>query len=80
MEPILPDGCSILVDRSKGRKRRRKGRIFVLRTEYGLVVRRAGRDEEGNWQIVSEHPSYLPVPWTGTTETIGEVRWAARMF
>ena len=80
MEPILPDGCSILVDRSQGRKRRREGRIFVLRTEYGLVVRRAGRDEEGNWQTVSEHPSYPPVPWTDTTETIGEVRWAARMF
>ena len=29
MEPTLPDGCSILVDRS--RRRRRAGRIFVAR-------------------------------------------------
>ena len=80
MEPTLPHGCSILVDRSQGRRRRRDGRIFVLRTEDGLVVKRVGRDEEGNWQIESEHPAWPPVPWTDTTEIIGEVRWAARTF
>ena len=80
MEPILPSGCSILVDRSQGRRRRREGRIFVLRTEDGLVVKRVGRDEEGNWLIESEHPAWPPVPWSDTTEIIGEVRWAARVF
>ena len=74
MEPILPNGCSILVDRSQGR-RRREGRIFVLRTEDGLVVKRAGKDAEGNWRIESEHPAWPPVPWSDTTEIIGEVRW-----
>ena len=80
MEPTLPDGCSILVDRSQGRRRRRVGRILVMRTEDGLVVKRVGRDEEGNWQIESEHSAWPPVPWTDTTEIIGEVRWAARTF
>ena len=80
MEPILPSGCSILVDRSQGRRRRREGRIFVLRTEDGLVVKRAGKDAEGNWRIESEHPAWPPVPWSDTTEIIGEVRWAARTF
>ena len=80
MEPILPSGCSILVDRSQGRRRRREGRIFVLRTEDGLVVKRVGRDEEGNWQIESEHSAWPPVPWTDTTEIIGEVRWLGRTF
>ena len=80
MEPTLPDGCSILVDRSQGRRRRRVGRIFVMRTEDGLVVKRVGRDEERNWQIESEHPAWPPVPWSDTTEIIGEVRWAARTF
>ena len=75
MEPILPSGCSILVDLSQGRKRRRVGRIFVLRTEDGLVVKRAGKDAEGNWQIESEHSAWPPVPWSDTTEIIGEVRW-----
>ena len=67
-------------DRSRGRKRRRVGRIFVLRTDDGLVVKRAGKDKEGNWQIVSEHPAWPPTSWPNETEVIGEVRWAARTF
>ena len=80
MEPTLPNGCSILVDRSQGRRRRRVGRIFVLRTEDGLVVKRAGKDAEGNWRIESEHPAWPPVLWSDTTEIIGEVRWLGRTF
>ena len=79
MEPLLPSGCSILVDRSQGRRRRRVGRILVLRTEDGLVVKRVGR-EEGNWRIESEHPAWPPVPWSDTTEIVGEVRWLGRTF
>ena len=73
MEPTLPDGCSILVDRK--RREPQEGRIYVMRTEDGLVVKRVGRDEEGNWRIESEHPAWPPVPWSDTTEIIGEVRW-----
>lgn len=80
MEPTLPHGCSILVDRSQGRRRRREGRIFVIRTEDGLVVKRAGKDAEGNWQIESDNEDWEPVPWSRDTEIIGEVRWAARTF
>ena len=80
MEPTLPDGCSILVDRSQGRRRRRVGRILVMRTEDGLVVKRVGRDEEGNWWIESEHPAWPRVPWSDTTEIVGEVRWLGRTF
>ena len=75
MEPTLPDGCSILVDRSHGRRRHRVGRIFVMRTEDGLVVKRAGKDAEGNWQIESDNEAWEPVPWSRDTEIIGEVRW-----
>ena len=78
MEPTLPDGCSILVDRK--RREPQDGRIYVMRTEDGLVVKRVGRDAEGDWQIESEHSAWPPVPWTDTTEIIGEVRWAARTF
>ena len=75
MEPTLPHGCSILVDLSHGRRRRRVGRIFVLRTEDGLVVKRAGKDTEGNWQIESDNEDWEPVPWSRDAEIIGEVRW-----
>ena len=77
MEPTLPDGCSILVDRSQRRRRRRERRIFVMRTEDGLVVKRAGKDAEGRWQIVSDHPRWGQAPWSDDAEIIGEVRWSA---
>ena len=78
MEPTLPDGCSVLVDRNEGRRRHRAGRIYVMRTQDGLVVKRAGQDEEGNWQVVSDHPGWETTPWSDDTEIIGEVRWMAR--
>ena len=80
MEPTLPRGCSILVDRSQNRRHRRNGRIYVMRTEDGLVVKRVKKDAEGQWQIVSDNPDWQAVPWSGDTEIIGEVRWAARTF
>lgn len=77
MEPTLPDGCSILVDRS--RTRRRDGGIFVLDTEDGLIVKRLGRDGR-RWHLVSDHPSWKPAPWPRGAKVIGEVRWASRTF
>ena len=76
MEPTLPDGCSILVDRE--RRNPHEDRIYVMRTMDGLVVKRAGKDAEGNWQIESDNEDWEPVPWSRDTEVIGEVRWVAR--
>ena len=76
MEPTLPEGCVILLDRN--RRRRREGRIFVLRTEEGLVVKRAGKGENGGWQLVSDHPRWPDAPWPDDAAIIGEVRWMAR--
>ena len=36
MEPTLPAGCKILVDRQ--RRRRRVGNIYVITTSDGLIV------------------------------------------
>ncbi len=76
MEPTLPDGCSILVDRSQ--RQPQDGHIYVLRTDDGLVVKRLRRDEAGQWQLQSEHPGWPAVPLASTAEVIGEVRWVAR--
>ena len=46
MEPTLPEGCVILLDRN--RRQRWEGHIFVVRTEEGLVVKRAGKGT-GGW-------------------------------
>ncbi len=76
MEETLPDGCSILVDRNQ--TRRRVGHIYVVRTEDGLVVKRAGKDEDGDWLLVSDHPKWKPLPWPDTAEVIGQVKWMAK--
>ena len=56
-------------------ERPQEGRIYVMRTEDGLVVKRLGLDEEGNRQIESDNEDWEPVPWANATEIIGEVRW-----
>ena len=76
MEPTLPDGCVILMDRN--RTRRRQDHIFVLRTDDGLIVKRLGKDEQGNWLLVSDHEDWEPVLWPKETVVIGEVKWMAR--
>ena len=75
MEPALPDGCVILIDRN--RTRRRDGHIFVVRTKNGLIVKRLGKDEKGSWLLVSDHPDWEPVPWPDETVVLGEVKWSA---
>ena len=77
MEPTLPADSKILVDRT--RTRRRAGRIFVVTTEEGLVVKRLERRGR-QWFLVSDHPSWEPVPWPREAEVVGEVRWASRTF
>ena len=57
---------------------RREGRIFVLRTEEGLVVKRAGKGTDGGWQLVSDHPRWPDAPWPDDLAIVGEVRWMAR--
>ncbi|MCY4658976.1 MAG: S24 family peptidase [Acidobacteria bacterium] len=78
MEPTLPEGCSILIARHP--RPRRAGRIFVVRTADGVVVKRAGKNAAGRWRLESDHPAWQPVPWPRDAEVVGEVRWAARTF
>lgn len=75
MYPTLPDGCSILVDRS--RHRRQVGRIYVLRTNDGLVVKRLDKNNKGRWRLISDNPTWSPVLWDQETQVIGEVMWVA---
>ena len=79
MEPTLVDGCSILVNHAA--RQRRIGHIYVVRTEDGLVVKRAGKDRSGVWQLVSDNPDKLrwpSLPWPEGAQVLGAVRWTAR--
>ena len=78
MEPTLPAGCKILVDRQ--RRRRRVGNIYVITTSDGLIVKRMGRGEGGGWLLVSDNdsPDWPDVPWPNDAVVAGEVKWMAR--
>ena len=75
MEPTLPDGCSILVDRS--RTRRLSGHVYVLHTDEGIVVKRLVHGADG-WLLASDHPAWKDRDWPDESEVIGDVRWMAR--
>ena len=81
MEPTLVGGASILVNLA--RQRRRVGRIYVVRTDDGLVVKRASKDAAGGWQLVSDNldqQTWPPRPWPPDAPMIGEVKWTGRTF
>ncbi len=80
MEPTLPDGSRVLVNRAA--RRRRAGKLYVLRTGDGLVIKRAGQGADRRWRLVSDNPApeYPAVPWPDDAETVGEVRWMALTF
>ena len=77
MEPTLPDGSQIIVNRN--RKELRNGRIYVMRTEEGVVVKRAKQNAQG-WWLMSDNPAWAPLFLTEETDIIGEVRWSGRTF
>ena len=76
MEPTLPNGCSILLDRKSTEWQ--PPRIFVVRTEAGLVVKRAAESESGERIMASDHPAWPDAPWPEVAEIVGRVRWMAR--
>ncbi len=76
MEPTLEDGCSILVNRAQ--RRRRVGHLFAVRTDEGLIAKRAGKNADGKWLLVSDHPGWPSAPWPKDAPVIGEVRWKAK--
>ena len=77
MDPTLPDGCSILVDR--GSRELREGGIFVLRTADGLVVKRTVL-RDGGWILSGDNPDWVPVPLSEGDRVVGEVRWSGRVI
>ena len=78
MEPTLPEGASILVDRASSHRVDR--RIYVIRTPHGLVVKRVSKDPGGCWWLISDHPGWKPARWPFRAEIVGEVRWVGRVL
>ncbi len=75
MEPTLPGGCSILINRA--RVKRKTGYIYAIRTDDGLVVKRLKRTDN-EWQLLSDNPAWKETNWPNGAEIIGQVMWMAR--
>ncbi len=81
MEPTLADGCAVLVNRAS--RRRRDNRIFVIRVDDELIVKRAAKDPAAGWLLVSDNPNktaWPSRPWPREANIVGEVKWTARSF
>ena len=81
MEPTLPDGSAILVNLAS--RRRRDNRIFVIRIDEELIVKRAAKDPAAGWQLLSDSPNktvWPTRPWPADAKVVGEVKWAGRTF
>ena len=79
MEPTLPDGCAILINRDS--QVPRDGKIFVIRIGDELVVKRTVKDPEAGWLLLSDNPNkraWATRPWPEDAEIIGEVKWVGR--
>ena len=78
MEPTLSDGSTILVDRGAFELRDR--RIYVMRTEDGVVVKRVVRHGNFGWVLMSDNPIWSPMTLNEDVHVIGAVRWSSRKF
>ena len=77
MEPTIASHSMVLVDLS--RYRPRHGRIYAIRSEDNLIVRRLTKSED-KWQLIGDHPQLKPEPLLNSAEIIGELRWMAKTF
>ena len=61
-------------DGNRHRREPYEDRIYVIRTEDGLVVKRLRRDELGRWEARSDNPDWKAVLMNYGAEIIGEVQ------
>ena len=73
MEPGLRDGDLVALDHSKTEPI--DGRVFVVRTEDGLVVKRL-RGRPGTWTLTSDNRRYRPRPVRPPDRIVGRVAWS----
>ena len=72
MEPTIRNGDLLVLDRSAVDPQ--EGRIFVLRTGAGLVVKRLKRTD-GVWLMASDNAEFSPRPMAGVDRVLGRVVW-----
>ena len=79
MQPTLVEGAKILINRAA--RERRTNRIYVMRTDAGVIVKRLSKAGPKDWRLVSDNID--KTAWPNITmplqaEIIGQVVWTAR--
>ena len=75
MSPTIADGDELLVDRSD-RRLGRAGRIFVIKIDGVLLVKRVSKPGLAV-RVASDNPAYPPVE-AAAVEVVGRVVWLSR--
>ena len=81
MEPTLADGAAILVNIES--REPKDGKIFVLRRDDDLSVKRLVRDRTVGWLLESDNPdkrAWPTRPFPDDAQLVGEVKWTGRSF
>ncbi len=73
MTPTLADGDTVLVDHKRNEPR--QGRIFAVRREECLLVKRMQEEPHGGWMLTSDNEEYAPIGTGADFEVIGEIVW-----
>ena len=73
MEPTIRDGDLVAID--AGRTEPLDGRLFAVRTDTGLVVKRL-RQSGSRWLLASDNPAHAPRAVAEDDRILGEVAWS----
>ena len=81
MEPTLADGAAILVNLES--REPKDGKIFVVRIDEDLVVKRLVDEAAAGWLLQSDSPNkqtWPTQPFPDDARVVGEVKWTGRSF
>ena len=81
MEPTLADGAAILANLKS--REPKDGKIFVVRVDDDLLVKRLLHDAAAGWLLQSDNPNKETWPTQlcpNDARVVGEVKWTARSF
>ena len=66
-----------------GQQEPRDGKLFVVRIEDEIVVKRLIRDPDASWLLKSDNRNkraWPTRPWPNGAKIVGEVKWVGRTF
>ena len=75
MEPVLPNGSSVLVDLAA--RAWEPGQVIALNGGDGMLIRRAGQDDTGRRLMMTDNPDWPDLLLPEGAKVVGRVRCLA---